>query len=93
MNKFLSVNPQLDPQTKFEKEREIENASNNCVFLTDCISSIVRLRLLDYYTPLCDQIKNYLNKILNTIFINLTDTFPFIAIQLSKLIQLLSINK
>lgn len=71
---------------------KIETISNNCVQLCQCIHSIVTIRLLDNYTPLSDQVKIDLNKLLNSIFINLTNSYPFIAIELSKLIQLLAMN-
>lgn len=93
LDRFLQLNEQIENEEKMLKKKELSYLCNNCVMLTECISSIVRLRQLDYYTPINNQIKKNLNEILNNLFINLTDTFPLIAIQLSKLIQLLSLFK
>lgn len=82
----------LNRSNKNKKEGEIENLSGNCIHLCDCLVSIANIRQLDNYTPISSQIKGNINKILNTIFISLTDSFPLIAIQLSKLIQLLAIQ-
>ncbi|CAF0755373.1 unnamed protein product [Brachionus calyciflorus] len=93
MKRFLQINSQLDDSSRLEKQNEIHNVSNNCILLTECLAAIAQMRLLEYYTPISDQTKIYLNNTLNSIFINLTDTFPIIAIKLSKLIQLISLNK
>lgn len=91
--RFLQLNESLENGDKQSKKTELDNLCENCVVLTECVYSIVRLRQLDYYTPISTHIKKNLNQILNNLFINLTDTFPLIAIQLSKLIQLLSLFK
>jgi hypothetical protein len=74
------------------EKAELENIANNCIELCNCVDSIVKIRLLDNYTPINTQIRAHLTKFLNSVFINLTDTYPLIAIQLSKLIQLLSLS-
>lgn len=93
LNKFLHINENEGSEDKNSKKKELDNLCNNCTILAECVSSIVRIRQLDYYTSINGHIKENLNQILNNLFINLTDTFPLIAIQLSKLIQLLALFK
>lgn len=93
LNRFLQINENKEGDEKNSKKKELDNLCNNCTILTECLSSIVSLRQIEYYTPINEQIKENLNQILNNLFINLTETFPLIAIQLSKLIQLLALFK
>ena len=71
---------------------EIESITSDCVQLCTCAQSILKIRLLDNYNPLTVQIQEQLSKFLNHVFINLTDCYPLIAIEFSKLIQLLAFN-
>lgn len=88
-SKIKPPNPIMDEK---QQKIETENTAHNCIHLCSCIESIVHCRLLSNYTPLSDTIKTYLNKFLNTVFINLTQSHPIIAIQASKVIQLLCLN-
>jgi hypothetical protein len=72
--------------------KKIENLAYNCSHLCNTIDSIVKIRSLDNFTPIGPQIKKMLNRTLNEIFINLTDAYPLIAIQFSKIVQLVSME-
>jgi len=72
---------------------EIESVASDCIQLSNCTQTIIRIRLLDNYENLGLQFKDQLAKFLNSIFINLADSYPLIAIEFSRLIQLLSLNQ
>jgi hypothetical protein len=72
--------------------KNIEPLACNCAILCNTIESIVRIRLLDNFSSISPHIKKLLNRTLNEIFINLTDSLPLVAIQFSKIVQLVSIE-
>jgi hypothetical protein len=74
-----------------EITEQIEQVTFNCSHLCNTCESIVKIRLLDNFTPINPQIKRMLNMTLNEIFINLTDSYPLIAIQFSKIVQLVAL--
>ena len=69
-----------------------EASIENCLLILDTFDSIIRLRLLDNYTCLNENLKLNLGKTLNLIFIKLTELHPLLAIQMAKIIQLLNIG-
>jgi hypothetical protein len=69
----------------------IWNLIDNTKFIIDTIDSIVKMRLLNNYTPLSNQVRSNLNFALNNLFIKLTDVYSELAISLSKIIQLLAL--
>ena len=71
----------------------IENLAKNCICLCDCVEIIVKIRYLDNFNAIGKQVMKNTMQILNSVFIKLTDTCPLLAIQISKLIQLLSLEK
>jgi hypothetical protein len=64
----------------------------NCRLLTTCIESIIKIRNLENYTTITTKLKLNMNSILNTIFIKLSNVHPLLAIEISKLIQLLTLK-
>jgi len=74
------------------KTRYIQASSNNCRLLSNCLESIIKIRNLENFTSISNKLKTNMNSILNTIFIKLTDVYPFLAIEISKLIQLLTLR-
>ena len=91
INNFSNSSQKMWSNENTKKNAIIENLAINCTHLCNAVESIVRIRLLDNYTSLSNQIRTNLNKTLNMIFINLTDAYPLFAIQFSKLIQLLAV--
>jgi hypothetical protein len=83
----------MSNSSSLQTDSEIEQIFHNSRCLIDCIESIIKLRLLDNITSLSSQLKQSLSQLLNSIFINLADIFPLMAIHLSKLIQLLSLKE
>jgi hypothetical protein len=75
-----------------ENSDTIETIMCNLMRLTECAEYIVKIRTLDNYRPICAQLMPSLNMLLNSIFIDLTTNYPLIAIQMSKIIQLLTLN-
>ena len=87
----------LQKQTTTNKEKRaevtsVESMATDCVHLCNTLQMIIQIRLLDNYAPLNDQLEQQLSRLLNTIFIKLTDSFPLIAIELSKIIQILAMK-
>ncbi len=74
------------------KTRYIQASSNNCRLLSNCLESIIKIRNLENFTSISNKLKTNMNSILNTIFIKLTDVYPLLAIEISKLIQLLTLK-
>jgi hypothetical protein len=77
-----------------ESENEVLQLRNeylidNCVDLLDCLDRIVQIRLLQYYSNLSPNTIQSLNKLLDFMFINLTDVYPLLAVKLTKLLQIL----
>ena len=60
--------------------------------LIAAVETIVRMRSLSNFAPLSVQLKKQLHSLINDIFLNLTDFYPNVAIQLAKVIQLLALD-
>lgn len=71
----------------------ISNIAQNCSHLSNSVEFIVKLRHLDNFREINSQVKRNLVHNLNTVFIRLTDVYPLLAIQMSKLMQLLNVNE
>ena len=65
----------------------------NMISLLECLDSIINIRNLDNFTKISSNIKLDLNKFLNTIFIQLTDIYPILAIKMAKSIQMLNLQQ
>jgi len=74
--------------------RESEDKENNealilnTSFILECLDSIINLRSLSYNTKINAELKKNLNELLNFVFIELSDSYPFLAIRIAKLIEL-----
>jgi hypothetical protein len=86
---YILIELANDPNKK--DDLSIWNLIDNCKFIIDTIDSIVKMRLLNNYAPISNQVKSNLNNILNNLFIKLTDVYSELAISLSKIIQLLAL--
>jgi len=75
-----------------EMLEELECLAQNCSQLANCIEFIVRLRNLENFSSINSQVKTNLIHILNTVFINLSDIYPLLAIQMSKVMQLMNLE-
>ena len=73
-------------------EEQIESTASNCIQLANCTEMIIRIRHLDNFNTINSKVKLNLLNCLNTIFINLTEVYPLLAIEMSKLIQLLNLK-
>ena len=77
-------------------ERTIPENENfllqNTISLLECFDSIINIRSLGNYTKIDSNVKNDLNKLLNTIFIQLTDIYPILAIKMAKSMQMLNLK-
>lgn len=71
---------------------DLENITENSTTLSNCVEFIIKMRSLDNFHLINSKVKLNLLNILNSTFINLTDCYPLLAIQMSKLIQLLSLS-
>ncbi len=80
------------PDQNREMLEELECLAHNCSQLANCIEFIVRLRNLDNFSSINSQVKTNLIHILNTVFINLSDIYPLLAIQMSKVMQLMNLE-
>jgi hypothetical protein len=80
------------PDQNREMLEELECLAQNCSQLANCIEFIVRLRNLDNFSSINSQVKTNLIHILNTVFINLSDIYPLLAIQMSKVMQLMNLE-
>jgi F0F1-type ATP synthase delta subunit len=74
------------------KTRYIQALFYNCRLLSNCLESIIKIRNLENFTSISNKLKTNMNSILNTIFIKLTGVYPLLAIEISKLIQLLTLK-
>jgi len=81
---------QTDKNT--EMNNDLEFLAQNCSQLANCIEFIVRLRNIDNFSKINGQVKMNLIHILNTVFINLSEIYPLLAIQISKIMQLMNID-
>jgi hypothetical protein len=74
-------------------EPPVEEAlMSNLMSLIECVEYIVKIRRLDNHRPISEQVMPNLLMLLNTIFVDLTAQYPLIAIQMSKIIQILSLS-
>ncbi len=80
-------------QTSVDENADAENIAFNCWHLTNCIEFILNIRNLDNFSVINNHVKEKLYQTLNTIFINLTDVYPLLAIKLSKLMQFLNFTE
>lgn len=79
--------------SEYCQNTEAENIAFNCWHLIDCIEFIINIRSLDNFSVINNHVKERVFNILNTIFINLTEIYPLLAIKMSKLIQLLDFGE
>lgn len=94
---IIKLKDELDNQrvTEIEhssKTRQVQALIYNCRLLTQSIESIIKIRNLENFTTITNKLKANINSILNTIFIKLTSVYPLLAIEISKLIQLLTLK-
>lgn len=83
---------QIDPR-QAEIGEELECTAQNCSRLANCIEFIVQIRNLDNFKGINREVKVNVLQILNSIFIHLTEIYPMLAIQMSKIMQLLKLNE
>lgn len=72
------------------QDKKLDDLVQSCSQLCRCVDSIVKIRQLDNFATLSEHTRQSIQQTLNTIFINLTENYPILAIQMSNLIQLLS---
>lgn len=101
MQLILDAIIRLKEELGNERVTEIEHSTKmlqaqaliyNCRLLTTCMESVIKIRNLENYTAITNKLKTNMNSILNTIFIKLTNVHPLLAIEISKLIQLLTLK-
>ncbi len=95
-----AANTNITTTTKNTKEHETQMMNDlkpkneylieNCVDLLDCVDKILQIRLLKYYTKLNSDLVLNLNKLIDFMFIHLTDVYPLLAVKLTKLLQILN---
>ena len=92
---------QLNIELRYQglTEEDLKNKSliadtlySNCRLLTNCVESIVKIRNLENFTPITSKLKSTINTALNEILIKLTDLYPLLAIEMTKIIQILALN-
>jgi hypothetical protein len=64
----------------------------NTMALLECLDSIINIRNLGNFTKIDSNVKIDLHKLLNTIFIQLTEIYPVLAIKMAKTIQILNLK-
>ena len=77
-----------------ESNENLDILSYNCNQLANCIEDIILIRKLDNFNSINPQLKDKLCQSLNKIFIELTEQQdPLLAFQITKIIQILSIQE
>ena len=74
---------------------EINNLNillENTISLLECLDSIANIRNLGNFTKIDSNVKIEMHKFLNTIFIQLTDIYPILAIKMARTIQILNLK-
>jgi hypothetical protein len=90
---YLRLNENLSSSLALNTEYEIGKTSENCFLLANSIQFIVRQRILKNFNPIGPQVKLSLLNMLNKIYIEITEFDPALAIQLAKIMHVLSLNE
>jgi hypothetical protein len=89
---IINIHRRNDAQSSSPSEN-IAILTNNCFNLCDCIEEIIQKRKLDNFSDINPHIKSKLCHIFNKVFVDLTElNDPSLAFQVTKIIQILSIQ-
>ena len=91
-NIYSNSGESLDETLK--KVDQINILTTNCCCICNCLEKIVTIRNLDNFNPISPQLKSVLLQILNQVYMDLVHLEdPLLAYQITKIIQLLSLEK
>lgn len=77
---------------KSTNKNHLDCLIENSIILLDSFDFILNIRCLDNYTKISTCTRDELLKFLNSIFIQLTEYYPLLAIKMAKTIQLLNLK-